>query len=1357
MILETILFTALPTARKGNELFASVLISPQLGGEEGNPKRLPLSSYRDFREGEWPRIVRSIDWQLALRWSVDESQEDYLDAQRISPDPDPDLFATMFPRDMPVDPFEFRNPADVPIVSYPAARLAGDLSRLQEAVARRSPEQRPMLDELVSKSPGDRANSDKFPLNGFVLDDGRRGKFTLEIEQVLATRGVLTTPDGGAEGTARSLAMLEETLRPSVASGSVRKPLWPDLDFHQVISLLQSHPNLLRRLGLLVDLRAPITRIRRNTGNPRVFPGVDWPAPYDLDKVGIDITTAFPRVRTTLTEGYFRPTPRQADLTDSGFVNLAAAVAITSTVESEAIGTAADATGTARIWAKDLETFGTPSRRGIPARHSAGVEIVRPDEAKRWKERMSVTNGLRDKLVTADDLLVDAEDLVIGYRVDIRRAGAPTWRSLHRRHGVLTPYLGTRAQSPIDLGDDEGWSETAAGSHPEDEVDGAPTRIRIRETLAQWSGWSLSLPTPGDALDSEDRPSAATTADDGPDLIASMHGTIDYAPPSTGANLPTLRFSKDPYQARLRWVDLAGNSLPPDAAGGSILSFPYQRHDPVNSPDLFLTGEPVWSESVDVMVLRSGNEASSARKTAKRWIAPPRSAAFFCLLHGVFDDANGRPQPGAYATIAGRESETIAAQETGVDNVVFVPDDPGAVPYLPDPLANGVLVRGLPKPGASFDRELSAGYRGAWPSVEVASIEARAAVRNAASVTGDRILVELEPGRVAHLRISHSLTAEGLDLMDLWRRIRVFANAARARSGAYWQLTPDRTLVVVHAVQRPVTSPAFVANPAPKRWRATRAASDTAADLRGALTVDAPSTESVDIIGSRTYAVDGGPGTDRPRVVVGADMGVLGTVAVADPAPGGGEETVDGLKVRAAFADTTRQQLTLTAEAKSRFAEYFRRSVNGSAAAGTITLNGGRPVVGGSVRVSYTTFDSEFRSTTLVAPDTAYSVVDQTGVLTIIEDVAERIPANAILSISFIPGPITKSSQDASVPNALRRGTLAVPSSARPLAPTAEWILPAFTWSGPSGAQRTSRRGGGWLRVYLARPWFSSGIGEEFAIVLQPANSREGRNDARDALVTQWALDPITSGGQLPGGSRQFPKAQHFDSRLVTRNVRMAEMDAEVDIVRYPIGTHNADGVVSGFDADRDMYFVDINIDPAEAYRPFVRLALARYQPISVDGLELSPVALVDVVQIEPERTMSVAITTAGAKSTARVTLAGRSYAANELGSGPGKAIAILERYDGPSGPKVVPAASAAWTALQTVVMDGQVSANGSATWTGRLTMDANRPAGRYRIVVEQYELIRVDGEATASAALSPAARERFTGERLVHQDIVGI
>ncbi len=1357
MILETILFTALPTSRKGNELFASVLVSPQLGGEEGSPKRLPLSRYPDFRDGEWARVLASINWEFVLRWTVDDTDEDFLPAQRISPDPDPELFAVMFPGDMPVDPFTFRNPADAQIVSYPAARVAGDLNRLQEAVARRSPEERPMLDDLVSKSANDRSDTGKYPLNGFVLDEQRRAKYRLEIDQILATSGVLTVPSAGAEGTARSLAMLEEMLRPSASAGTARKPLWPDLDFHQVVSLLQSHPNLLRRLGLLVDLRIPITRIRRNTGNPRVYPYIDWPPAYDPDKFGRDITTAFPRVRSTLGVGYFRPAPRKSDLTDTGFVNLSSAVAITSTVESEAIGTSVEATGTARIWAKDLETFATPDRRAIPARHSAGVEIVRPDEAKRWKERMAATLGLRDKMATGDDLLLDAEDVLMGYRVDIRRAGESTWRSLHRRHGVLTPYVGIRAQSPIDLGDDEGWSETAASANPEDEVDGELTKIRVRETLAQWAGWSLSLPTPGDSLDSEDRPSPAPTAEDGPDLLASMHGTIDYTPPDSGAQLPTLRFSRALYEARIRWVDLAGNSVPPDAGGGSILTFPYLRHDPVNSPDVFLAAEPAWSEAVDVLVLRTGNQASSARKSAKRWLAPPRSAAFFCLMHGVFDDSSGRPQPGMYATIAGRESQEISGEPTEIENVVYVPSDPGAVPYLPDPLADGLLIRGLPKPGARYDGELSASYRGTWPSVEVASIEARVGQRNAASVTGDRVVVDLEPGRVAHLRVSHSLTSSGLALMDLWRRIQGFGNETKARKGAYWQLTPDRTLVVVHAVQRPVKAPQFVRNPAAKRWRATRDASQTAAELRGSLTVDAPSTESVDITGTRTYAVDGGPGSEPPRVVVDADMGVVGTVGIADPAPGGGEQRVDNLVVRAAFADTTRQEVTLTAEAKSRFAEYFRKTISASAADGGARLNGGQPVVAGSTRVTYTTFDGDFRPTTRVAPDTAYSVDVTTGVLTLISDAEEPIPGNAVMSISFIPGPITKSSTESSVPASLRRGTITVPSSARPLAPVAEWILPAFTWTGPSGNQRTSTRRGGWLRIYLARPWFSSGIGEELAIVLQPANSSGGRNDARDALVTQWALDPITTGGQLPGGSRQFPKAQHFDSRLIARNVRLAEMDAEVDIVRYRVGNHDARGVISGYDEDRDMYFVDLRIDPAEAYRPFVRLALARYQPASVDGLELSAVSLVDVVQVEPDRTASVAISGSGAKASASVTLSGRSYTGSELGSGPGKAIAILERYDGPTGPKDVPSASAAWTQMQTVTMSGRVQGNGAATWTGRLTVPGSRPAGRYRIVVEQYELLRVDGEATPSSRLSQAAKERVTGERLVHQDIIGI
>ncbi|MFM8437875.1 MAG: hypothetical protein ACKOAX_05320, partial [Candidatus Kapaibacterium sp.] len=96
--------------------------------------------------------------------------------------------------------------------------------------------------------------------------------------------------------------------------------------------------------------------------------------------------------------------------------------------------------------------------------------------------------------------------------------------------------------------------------------------------------------------------------------------------------------------------------------------------------------------------------------------------------------------------------------------------------------------------------------------------------------------------------------------------------------------------------------------------------------------------------------------------------------------------------------------------------------------------------------------------------------------------------------------------------------------------------------------------------------------------------------------------------------------------------------------------------MVSGFDADRDLYYVDIRIRTGAAYRPFVRLALARYQGNSVDGLELSPVSIVDVVQLEPDRSATVSFAPDAKKADkliANVSLSGRSYVENEAGSGP--------------------------------------------------------------------------------------------------------
>jgi hypothetical protein len=60
------------------------------------------------------------------------------------------------------------------------------------------------------------------------------------------------------------------------------------------------------------------------------------------------------------------------------------------------------------------------------------------------------------------------------------------------------------------------------------------------------------------------------------------------------------------------------------------------------------------------------------------------------------------------------------------------------------------------------------------------------------------------------------------------------------------------------------------------------------------------------------------------------------------------------------------------------------------------------------------------------------------------------------------------------------------------------------------------------------------------------------------------------------------------------------------------------------YSPDRDLWFADLDVDAGEASWPFLRLALTRFQPWSIVDAELSPVAIVDFVQLTSDRTASV-------------------------------------------------------------------------------------------------------------------------------------
>ena len=179
-----------------------------------------------------------------------------------------------------------------------------------------------------------------------------------------------------------------------------------------------------------------------------------------------------------------------------------------------------------------------------------------------------------------------------------------------------------------------------------------------------------------------------------------------------------------------------------------------------------------------------------------------------------------------------------------------------------------------------------------------------------------------------------------------------------------------------------------------------------------------------------------------------------------------------------------------------------------------------------------------------------------------------------------------------------------VPASARPLAPLVRYVIPTFGWQreASTNVKRSIRFGGG-LRVYLDRPWYSSGADERLAVVTAP-NGLNLTDDVREewkALITQWGQDPIWKTAPLPAGSGAVEFPRRGQSRV--RSCRLDERQAAV----AGGGPGNVDVAAFKVDYDeaRKMWYCDLTVDvPNPTYGAFIRLALARYQPYALKAGE---------------------------------------------------------------------------------------------------------------------------------------------------------
>jgi hypothetical protein len=298
--------------------------------------------------------------------------------------------------------------------------------------------------------------------------------------------------------------------------------------------------------------------------------------------------------------------------------------------------------------------------------------------------------------------------------------------------------------------------------------------------------------------------------------------------------------------------------------------------------------------------------------------------------------------------------------------------------------------------------------------------------------------------------------------------------------------------------------------------------------------------------------------------------------------------------------------------------------------------------------------------------------------------------------------------------------TVSIPSSARPSAPKVLYVLPTFGWEAKTeGAWNFSKRGGGGLRVYLDRPWYSSGEGELLGAVLwqcPPPQHPDFRAfkvpDLFRSYVTQWGVDPIWSSNPPP--SEVTPRPEHFRNAVAFRDgLTLDELSHLQDPPAFGVAGHTV-----SYDDKRQLWYCDVEMDPGEAYFPFLRLALARFQPDSIPDAHLSRIILAEFIQLVPGRSASI---TFDPVDTTQILLAvtGITFDA------PGAVImtaTVQTQALGGSG-------DMAWIPVELFRMKADQTVGADTLWTAQITLPAPRGSRPFRILIEEIEVYQTGGD----------------------------
>ncbi len=218
--------------------------------------------------------------------------------------------------------------------------------------------------------------------------------------------------------------------------------------------------------------------------------------------------------------------------------------------------------------------------------------------------------------------------------------------------------------------------------------------------------------------------------------------------------------------------------------------------------------------------------------------------------------------------------------------------------------------------------------------------------------------------------------------------------------------------------------------------------------------------------------------------------------------------------------------------------------------------------------------------------------------------------------------------------------------------------------------------------------------------------------EAVRTVVTQWGMDPIWDSPPPP--TQAVPLPQHFRKAVaIGTGLSLDEFPQLPQMPQFPDLPQFAFTVAGhtvGYDNLRKLWFCDIEIDPGEAYFPFIRLAMARYQPKSIADAHLSRVVLADFAQLLPDRSASIMFDSMD-PAVLQLAVCGRTF------RGPGvPSVQATVQTQAACG-----TGNLAWVPVSTSVLSSSFNAN-ETLWTTEIHLPAPRGSRPFRLVIEEFE-----------------------------------